>query len=180
MNFEELSLHGAWLIGMQPVVDNRGHFVRTFCEAEFGLRGLEHRFTQHSSSFTRSAGTIRGLHYQRSPNLEAKVVRCVRGAIYDVIVDLRKNSPTFGRWAAIELSDENCAQLYIPQGFAHGFQSLKPDSEIHYLISPAYVPEGAAGIRYDDAQLAIEWPLEVTNISERDRGLPVFDGRPIN
>lgn len=180
MNFERLELGDAWLITLQPTRDNRGHFARTFCEFEFGQRGLETRFVQHSISFTRAAGTIRGLHYQRSPDLEAKVVRCIRGAIYDVIVDLRRSSATFGRWTAVELSEEAGNQLYIPRGFAHGFQSLRPDAELHYLISTPYVPEKAAGIRYDDPRLAVTWPLAVTEISERDRDLPRFEGSPID
>lgn len=180
MIFESLELGDAWLIRLQPSRDSRGHFARTFCEFEFGQRGLEIRFSQHSASYTRNAGTIRGLHYQSSPNLEAKVVRCVRGAIYDVIVDLRRNSPTFGRWTAVELSEESGTQLYIPCGFAHGFQSIRPDTELHYMISKPYVPDKAGGIRYDDAALAITWPLAVTTLSDRDRALPGFDGSPID
>jgi dTDP-4-dehydrorhamnose 3,5-epimerase len=180
MIFESLELRGAWLIRLEPSSDNRGHFARTFCELEFGHRGLETHFSQHSTSYTRKAGTIRGLHYQKSPDLEAKVVRCVRGAIYDVIVDLSRDSPTFGRWTAVELSEESGTQLYIPRGFAHGFQSIRPDAELHYMISTPFVPEKAAGIRYDDATLAITWPLAVTNISDRDRALPRFDGSPID
>jgi dTDP-4-dehydrorhamnose 3,5-epimerase len=180
MIFESLELNGAWLIKPQPIHDTRGYFTRTFCEFEFGQRGLETRFVQCSSSYTREMGTIRGLHYQSSPNLEAKVVRCVRGAIYDVVLDLRGGSETFGRWTTVELSEESGTQLYIPCGFAHGFQTIRPDCELHYMISTPYVAEKAAGIRYDDAVLAITWPLAVTNISDRDRGLPSFDGSPID
>jgi dTDP-4-dehydrorhamnose 3,5-epimerase len=120
------------------------------------------------------------LHYQRSPDLEAKLVRCTRGAVYDVIVDLRGRSPTFGRWAAVELTADSQTQLYIPRGFAHGFQTLKNDTELLYLISTPYVPGGAAGIRYDDSTLAVQWPLSVSDISDRDRTLPVFDGSAID
>ncbi len=180
MIFENTALKGAWLIRLEPFRDNRGHFSRTFCEQEFGERGIETRFSQHSISYTRASGTIRGLHYQRSPDLEAKLVRCVRGAIYDAIVDLRRNSSTFGRWIAVELSEECDTQLYIPRGFAHGFQTIRPDVELHYMISTPYVADKAAGIRYDDAALAIPWPLDVTNISDRDRSLPEFDGLPID
>lgn len=180
MKFEQLDLPGAWLITLDPMRDNRGYFARTFCEDEFGQKGLETRFPQHSTSFTQKAGSIRGLHYQRSPDLETKLVRCTQGAIYDVIVDLRRSSPSFGRWAAVELSSGETSQLYIPRGFAHGFQTLKPNTEILYLISPSYVPGGAAGIRYDDPTISVGWPLPVTDISDRDRTLPAFDGLPID
>lgn len=180
MRFQQLELAGAWLIALDPARDNRGHFARTFCEKEFGDMGLETRFAQHSTSFTRNAGSVRGLHYQRAPNLETKLVRCTRGAIYDVIVDLRRFSPTFGRWTAVELAADREVQLYIPPGFAHGFQTLEPDTEILYLISPPYVPGGAAGIKHDDAGLAVAWPLPVTDISDRDCALPPFDGLPID
>lgn len=180
MRFEPLDLPGAWLVTTEPAQDSRGYFARTFCEKEFREKGLETRFAQHSTSFTKTVGSIRGLHYQRSPDLETKLVRCTRGAIYDVIVDLRRGSPSFGRWIAIELSADHGTQLYIPRGFAHGFQTLEPDTEILYLISPAYVPGGAAGVRYDDPSLSINWPLPVTEISERDRTLPPFDGMPID
>lgn len=180
MRFEQLELADAWLIRLEPARDNRGHFARTFCEGEFAERGLETRFPQHSTSFTKNAGALRGLHYQRSPDLEAKLVRCTRGAVYDVIVDLRGQSPTFGRWAAVELTADSQTQLYIPRGFAHGFQTLKNDTELLYLISTPYVPGGAAGIRYDDSTLAVQWPLSVADISDRDRTLPVFDGSAID
>lgn len=180
MKFEQLELSGAWLITLEPARDGRGHFARTFCEVEFGERGLETRFPQHSTSFSRHTGTLRGLHYQRSPHLEAKLVRCTRGSIYDVIVDLRTGSPTFGRWAAAELSADNEVQLYIPRGFAHGFQTLQADTEILYLISTAYVPGAAAGIRYNDPGFGVDWPVPVSAISDRDLSLPSFDGSPID
>lgn len=180
MRFRELPLKGAWLIELEPARDNRGHFARTFCEAEFEAHGLETRFTQQSSSYSKSTGTLRGMHFQRAPHLEAKLVRCVRGAIFDVIIDMRRGSPTFGKWVSMELSEGVETQLYVPRGFAHGFQTLKDDTEVLYAMSTPYVASASAGFPYADPAFNIDWPLPVSVISERDTVLPAFDGRPID
>ena len=155
-------------------VDERGLFARTFCVEEFGARGMETNYPQHSISFSARKGTLRGMHYQRHPRSEAKLVRCIRGAILDVIIDIRPGSPTYRRWQAFELSSQNGHQLYIPKGFAHGFQTLSDDVEVNYLLSTLYEPKLARGIRYDDPAFGISWPLAVTEISEKDLHWPDF------
>jgi dTDP-4-dehydrorhamnose 3,5-epimerase len=174
MRFLETGLAGAWLIEPEPVADHRGHFVRTFCAREFADRGLVTAFPQHSLSFTKSKGSIRGMHFQRPPHDETKLVGCTRGAIWDVIVDLRSSSPTCGQWQGFELSAENGRQLYISPGLAHGFQTLTDDAEVRYLISQFYVPSASSGVRHDDPAFAISWPLPVTVISERDAAWPAY------
>jgi dTDP-4-dehydrorhamnose 3,5-epimerase len=174
MRFLETGLAGAWLIEPEPVADHRGHFVRTFCAREFADRGLVTAFPQHSLSFTKSKGSIRGMHFQRPPHDETKLVGCTRGAIWDVIVDLRPRSPTRGQWQGFELSAENGRQLYISPGLAHGFQTLTDDAEVRYLISQFYVPSASSGVRHDDPAFAISWPLPVTVISERDAAWPAY------
>jgi len=168
MQFHTTTLYGAWLIHLELMRDSRGFFARTFCADEFAARGLETNFPQHSISFSSRKGTLRGMHYQREPYSEVKLVRCVRGAIWDVIIDIRPNSPTFRRWHGTELSHVNGHQLYIPKGFAHGFQTLSDDVEVNYLISERYKPDAASGIRYNDRAFDIDWPLPVTEISEND------------
>jgi dTDP-4-dehydrorhamnose 3,5-epimerase len=174
MRFDTTQLDGAWLIGLEPANDNRGFFARTFCTREFAERGLETAFVQQSTSFSTARGTIRGMHFQREPAAEVKVVSCARGAIYDVIVDLRKRSPTYRRWQGFELSAENRRRLYIPAGYAHGFQTLSDDAEVEYLISEFYAPDSASGVRYDDPAFAISWPLSVASISDKDRLWPDY------
>lgn len=174
MNFLPTDLEGARLIDLTPNRDARGFFARTFCEREFAEAGLHARFVQHSTSHTLRKGALRGMHFQRAPHAEIKLVSCLRGAIYDVIVDLRPTSPTFKRWQGFELSEENRRQLYIPEGFAHGFQTLADNCEVHYLISAFYAPEAAGGLRYDDPAFAIDWPLSVTDIADKDRAWPDF------
>jgi dTDP-4-dehydrorhamnose 3,5-epimerase len=177
MIFRELPLRGAFLIRMEPHGDDRGSFSRTFCAAEFEEHGLNPEIQQCSTSHNSRRGTLRGMHYQAEPHAEEKLVRCTRGAIYDVIVDLRPGSPTRGRWEAIELTDENRRMLYVPQGFAHGFQTLADDTEILYQISVRYHPESARGIRWNDPTLGIRWPEAPERIiSERDQRLPLFEG----
>jgi dTDP-4-dehydrorhamnose 3,5-epimerase len=176
MRFQETELRGAWLIDSDPVFDERGHFNRVFCAREFGEHGLETHFVQQNSSCSRSRGTLRGLHFQREPHSEVKVVSCLTGAIWDLIVDLRNSSPTFGQWRAYELTASNRRQLYIPKGFAHGFQSLVDDAEVGYLISAFYAPDAATGYRYDDPAFGIAWPLTPTVISDKDRAWPDFTG----
>jgi dTDP-4-dehydrorhamnose 3,5-epimerase len=169
MRFLETSFREAWLMEPEPIRDERGHFVRTFCARAFAERGLETRFVQHSRSYSAKKGTLRGMHYQTAPHTEVKIVSCIAGAIYDVIVDLRPASPTFRVWQGFELSAENQRQLYVPAGFAHGFQTLTDGAELNYLISEFYEPSASTGISYDDPTIGIRWPLPVTVISERDR-----------
>ncbi len=161
-------LSGVWIVDLEPVRDNRGFFARTFCVNEFAARGLETSYPQHSISFSVGRGTLRGMHYQREPHSETKLVRCVKGAIWDIIIDIRPDSPTYLQWQGFELSNKNGHQLYISRGFAHGFQTLSNDVEVNYLISEPYAPDSASGIRYDDPAFGINWPLPVTEISEKD------------
>jgi dTDP-4-dehydrorhamnose 3,5-epimerase len=174
MIFRETRLKGAWVIEPEPVRDERGFFARTYCEEEFASRGLETRYVQSNISYNRRRGTLRGLHYQVPPHEEAKVVRCTRGSMWDVIVDLRGSSSTFGKWIAHELSDDNRLALYVPKGFAHGFQALSDDVEVLYHMSTVYHPGSAAGIRFDDPAISIQWPLPAEFVSERDRLLPLL------
>jgi dTDP-4-dehydrorhamnose 3,5-epimerase len=173
MKFAELALAGAFVIEPEPNEDERGFFVRTFSVREFIARGLNPTIAQCSVSFNRRRGTLRGLHYQAPPYQEAKLVRCTAGAVFDVIVDLRPESSTFKRWVGVELSSKNHRMIYIPEGFAHGFQTLADDTEVFYQISTVYVAEAARGIRWDDPELGIRWPEAVRRvISPRDLLFP--------
>jgi dTDP-4-dehydrorhamnose 3,5-epimerase len=174
MIFHETSLDGAFLLEVERHEDERGFFARAWCRREFEERGLDTAIAQTSVSFNKLKGTLRGMHFQRPPHEEVKLVRCTRGAIWDVIVDLRPGSPTYRRSEGFELSEENRRELYIPKGFAHGFQTLADATEVHYQISEFYAPGAAAGFRHDDPSLAISWPLPVSVISERDRSWPDF------
>ena len=172
MLFRSTGLAGVRLIDLEPVRDERGLFARTFCTRELAAQGLETGFVQHSISVTERAGSVRGMHFQKSPHEEVKLLRCIRGAIHDVLIDIRPDSPTYGRWEAYELTAENRRQLYVPAGLAHGFQTLLPDTEVAYLISAFYAPAAAAGIRHDDPAFAIAWPLPVADMSPKDRAWP--------
>jgi dTDP-4-dehydrorhamnose 3,5-epimerase len=174
MRFSATSLHDTWLIDPEPVADHRGFFERTFCVHEYRERGLETSFVQHSISYSKQRGTMRGMHYQRAPYEEVKIVTCLKGAVRDVIIDLRLESPTFGRWQGFELTEANRRQLYIPAGFAHGFQTLSDDAEVGYLISQFYAPAAAHGVRHDDPAFGIDWPLPVTVMSVKDKEWPAF------
>jgi dTDP-4-dehydrorhamnose 3,5-epimerase len=175
MKFQETELKGAYVIEPSPASDERGFFARTFCAREFAERGLAAELAQCSTSYNQRRGTLRGLHYQAPPHEEEKLVRVTAGAIFDVIVDLRDGSPSFGRWFGLELSAENRRMLYIPKGFAHGFQTLRDDSEVFYQISTFYEPASIRGIRWDDPDLAIAWPdPRHAIISDRDRALPLL------
>jgi dTDP-4-dehydrorhamnose 3,5-epimerase len=176
MIFTPTRLAGLWLVGLERQADERGWFARSWCAREFAEHGLDPALAQASLSFSRRQGTVRGLHYQRAPHGEAKLVRCVRGAIWDVALDLRPASPTLGQWQAFELSAENGLSLYISEGFAHGFQTLVAESEVLYQISAFYAPEAATGVRYNDPAFAIDWPLPVSIVSPRDASWP--DYRP--
>lgn len=172
MIFRETDLAGVHIIEAVPIGDERGSFARTFCEREFAEAGLQCRFVQHSRSRSLRKGTLRGMHYQEAPGRETKLVSCVKGAIHDVVVDLRPRSPTFARWVGVDLTEANQRQIYVPEGFAHGFQTLCDDVVVSYLISAFHSPELARGIRYDDPAIGIEWPMPPTVMSERDLGWP--------
>jgi dTDP-4-dehydrorhamnose 3,5-epimerase len=173
MRIDPTPLTGAFVIALEPAEDERGFFARAFDAEAFATRGMAREFPQCSLSFNRRKGTLRGLHYQAPPNMEDKLVRCVRGAVFDVIVDLRAGSKTFGRWFGTELSAENRLALYVPKGFAHGFQTLMDASELYYQISVPYVPNGSRGLAWDDPALAIAWPDAAGAIlSDRDRTHP--------
>lgn len=172
MIFRETEIDGVWVIDIEPIEDARGWFARTHCAEIFASRGLVSSFAQCSASFNRQRGTLRGLHYQIAPAEEAKLVRCVRGAIFDVAVDLRPKSPTFGKWVSAELTAENRRALLVPEGCAHGFQTLSDDSELFYQISFPYTPALSKGVRWDDPDLAIRWPIKDPIMSERDLRLP--------
>ncbi len=177
MLFRETELSGCYVVEPERMEDERGFFARTFSTAEFGARGLDDRVTECSTSFNAKAGTLRGLHYQAAPYGEAKLVRCTRGAIYDVALDLRPDSASYLRWIAAELTADNGRALYIPKGCAHGFQTLVEDAEIHYQISAPYVPAAARGVRWDDPAFGIEWPPAPRGgrtMSPRDAGYPDF------
>ncbi len=172
MNFIPTEFVGAWLIEPEFVSDARGSFARTWCSREFEGRGLNPRLAQCSISTNRLQGTVRGMHCQRGPQAETKLVRCTRGAIFDVIVDMRPGSPTFLRWSGIELSANNHRLLYIPAGFAHGFQTLLDESEVFYQISCEYEPKYYSGVRWDDPSIQVAWPLPISKISSQDQSWP--------
>jgi dTDP-4-dehydrorhamnose 3,5-epimerase len=175
MIFTETPLSGAYVIELEKRSDDRGFFARVFCEREFADHGLSTRFVQVNNSLARQKGTLRGMHYQLPPSAESKLVRCVRGSFHDVIIDLREESPSFGRHFEIELSAENRTMLYVPKGFAHGFITLERDTEAFYFADEFYAPERERGIRWNDPRFGIEWPLEPAVISEKDRSHPGFD-----
>ena len=175
MIISETSLSGCFVVEPDLREDERGFFGRTFCAEEFAFRGMNPCVVQCSISHNRHRGVLRGLHYQAAPHEEAKLVRCSRGRVFDVAVDLRTESPTHGKWTAIELSAGNHLALYIPEGCAHGFLTLEPESELVYQISTAYRPESFRGVRWDDPSLAVEWPaVPQLIIAERDRSLPIL------
>ncbi len=172
MKFRNVGLRGAYLVEIEPRSDERGFFARSFCEAEFAGAGLVSRFPQHSVSFNHRRGTVRGMHFQAEPHGETKVVRCLAGAVNDVIIDLRPESTTYRRSVDVQLSAENRHALYIPRGFAHGFQTLRDDSELLYMIDVAYVADAARGVRWDDPAFEVAWPEPVSVISDRDMAFP--------
>jgi dTDP-4-dehydrorhamnose 3,5-epimerase len=176
MIFTETRLPGAYTIDLEPIEDERGFFARQWSEDEFGQHGLATAVSQASVAFNRSESTLRGMHWQVAPHAEVKLVRCVRGAIYDVIVDLRPSSASFGEWIAVELTDENRRTLYVPEGFAHGYQTLVPATEVWYQMSASYAPDAARGFRWDDPRFGITWPAARQRVvSDRDRAWPAFD-----
>ncbi len=175
LRFIETALGGAYTIEIEPRGDERGFFARAFCQREFEAHGLETRIAQTNISFNYRKGTIRGLHFQFPPAAEAKLVRCSRGAILDVIVDLRPESPTYLQHFAAELTAENRRALYVPQRFAHGYQVLEADSETTYYVSEFYTPSIESGLRFSDPRLAIAWPLPPTDMSPKDKEWPLLE-----
>ncbi len=175
MIFKPTNLPGAYVIEPERKKDFRGYFARTFCEKEFATFGLETRIAQCSVSFSQRKGTLRGMHYQVAPLEEVKLVRCSRGAIFDVIIDLRPSSPTFKKHFAVELDERNGNTLYVPAGFAHGFQTLADDSEVFYQMSQLYSADHARGVRWNDPAFAIPWPQDSRTILERDQNYPDFE-----
>ena len=175
MKFHQTELKDAWLIELELRGDERGFFARTMCREEFAAHGMQTDYVQQNMSVSAFKGTLRGMHYQLRPFAEAKLIRCLRGAIVDVIVDIRADSPTYLRHQMFELTDQNRHQLYVPPGFAHSFQTLSDDVEVSYLVSSPYAPEYERGLRYNDPRLAIAWPETVTTISDKDAAWPLID-----
>jgi dTDP-4-dehydrorhamnose 3,5-epimerase len=175
MTFQETKLSGAYIIEPELLEDERGFFARIWSQKEFSSRGLNPQVVQCNTSMNKHAGTLRGMHYQIPPHEEARLVRCTAGAVYDVIVDLRRDSPTWAKWIGIELTSSNRLMLYVPEGFAHGFQTLENDTEVSYQMSEYYHAEFSRGVRWDDPAFGIKWPLSISVISERDRSHPLVD-----
>ena len=174
MVFQETKLTGAFEIHLELRLDERGFFARSWCQKEFESHNLNSRLVQCNISFNLRKGTLRGMHYQVSPYAEAKLVRCTRGAIYDVLLDLRPESPTFKEWVAVVLTDDKRNMAYVPEGFAHGFLTLEDHTEVFYQMSEVYNAEASRGVRWDDPAFGIAWPEKVEVISERDRSYPNF------
>lgn len=174
MIFEETPLAGAFVVHPEPRADERGAFARVFCRREFEAHGLDPDVVQANVSVNAAAGTVRGMHFQRPPHAEAKLVRATRGAIFDVIVDLRRDSPTYLAWFGIRLDEHDRTMLYVPPCFGHGYQALDDDAEATYLVSEYYAPGAEGGLRHDDPGLRIEWPLPVSSISPKDAAWPLL------
>jgi len=169
MKFTSTGLKGSYVIDVVPIEDERGWFARTFCKDEFREIGHSKEWVQINHSFTNEAGSIRGMHFQKPPFSEIKLIRCIAGKVFDVIIDLRKNSETFLKWFSLEMSAENKKMIYIPEGFAHGFQTLTDDCQLIYNHSEYYTPNVEGGIKYDDEMIGVNWPLPAKNISKRDQ-----------
>ena len=172
MKFTPLILDGAYRIDLERRGDDRGFFARLFCQEEFRQFGLTEIWSQCNVSHSVEKGTLRGMHFQRPPKADAKLVKCMSGAVFDVIVDLRKGSETYGRWDTVTLTAEGGEMIYVPTGFAHGFQTLTPDVELLYFHSDSYSPAHEGGLSYNDPEVGIDWPLDIGNLSDRDRALP--------
>jgi len=174
MKFSETPLAGCYVVYLEPFFDHRGFLARSWCTDEFLQHGLVSTFVQCNISFNTRCGTLRGLHYQTTPHEETKLIRCTRGVVYDVIVDLRKDSPSYLKWFSVELTQDNLTMLYVPAGVAHGFQTLQDNSELFYQMSEPYVSDCARGIHWNDPQLNIRWPIEEKILSDRDKALPYW------
>ena len=177
MIFRETEIPGAFVIDLERREDERGFFARAWCADEFAAHDLSTRLVQANLSYNQSAGTLRGMHFQRAPHEEAKVIRCTRGSLFDAIVDLRPDSPAFKRWTGVELSAENRRALYVPEGCAHGYQTLEDGTESLYLVSEFYAPDSEGGVRWDDPAFGIEWPeADNRTLSPKDAAWPDFGG----
>jgi dTDP-4-dehydrorhamnose 3,5-epimerase len=179
MIFTETRISGAYVIDLEPHMDQRGFFARAWCQKEFVAHGLSPAVAQVNISSNLRKGTIRGMHYQAYPHREAKIVSCIKGGLYDVILDLRQESPTYLTWTWVNLSADNRSMVYIPEGCAHGFQTLIDNTDVLYLMSEFYAPQYACGFRYDDCTFGIEWPLPVASISDVDKSWPLFHANTI-
>ena len=176
MIFKATKLEGAFVVELKKIEDDRGFFARTFCKKEFAEHGIATSMVQANTAFSRRKGTLRGMHYQREPYAEAKLMRCIRGAAFDVIIDLRPNSETYCQWFGIELTAENGCMLYVPEGFAHGYQTLVDDTEMAYLVSQFYTPDAEQGVRWNDPRFNITWPIDTEiELSDKDRSWPNYD-----
>ena len=175
MKFIPTILNGSFTIQLDPINDERGWFARYFCKKEFSTIGHEKEWVQMNHSFSLKKGTLRGMHFQKPPHSEVKLVRCIQGSVFDVIIDLRKDSPTFLKWFGTELSAENKLMMYIPEGFAHGFQTLEDNSGLLYMHTAYYSPEAEDGLRYNDPQVNISWPIEISEISMRDTNHDILE-----
>ena len=173
MRFTNIDIAGAQVIDPVPHLDERGRFMRAWCLREFADHGIDFVPLQANMGLSSRKGTIRGMHYQVAPALEAKLVRCTQGAMFDVVLDVRPASPSFGRWYGTELTAENGRMLYLPEGCAHGYQTLVDETEMHYMASEVYTPNSARGMRFDDPTFDIDWPLPATSVSEQDRNWPL-------
>lgn len=177
MIFHETKLKGAFVIEIEKREDFRGFFARTWCENEFRAHGLNTSMVQGNTAYSKVRGTLRGMHMQKVPFEEAKLIRCIRGSIYDVMIDLRPGSPTFKEWVSVEMDERSNIMVFVPEGFAHGYQTLRDETEVFYLVSQFYNPEYETGVRYDDSAFQIQWPFrEVSAISEKDKNWPKFLG----
>ena len=174
MIFQKTKLNDVHIVKLEPITDKRGFFARSWCKKEFSDQCLVNDYVQTNLSFNKAKGTLRGMHYQTEPHGEVKIVRCIKGAIYDVVIDLREQSSTYLDWLGVELNDENRDMLYIPKGFAHGFLTLKDNVEVHYQMSEFYKSDAAYGLRYDDPTFNIQWPMAVKEIADKDRTWPDF------
>lgn len=175
MKFEPTPLEGAWVISLDPIGDERGFFARAFCRREFEAHGIEANVVQCNTSFNERAGTLRGMHYQTAPSAETKFVICTSGALYDVIVDIRPDSPTYLQHFGVELTPKNKKMLFVPRDFAHGFVTLEPDTQAFYMVSEYYAPGCERGLRHDDPALGIKWPVAINSISDKDRNWPLLE-----
>ena len=177
MQFQTTQLEGVFLIDLVPIKDDRGYFSRTFCQNEFREAGLVTEFAQQNTSHSIYKGTMRGLHYQITPHAETKLLRCIKGSIYDVVVDLRKDSPTYMQSQGFTLRHDVFTQIYVPEGFAHGFLTLEDDTAVSYLASAFYTSEAERGVRWNDSMVKVEWPVPIAHVTEKDSNWPDYNAR---
>jgi dTDP-4-dehydrorhamnose 3,5-epimerase len=177
MRFERIYIRDAWVINPTPLEDDRGRFLRAWCAREFSENGIQFLPVQANMGFSVRRGTVRGMHFQVAPALEAKLIRCTRGSMFDVVLDLRRESETYGKWYGVELTAQNGRMLYVPQGCAHGYQTLEDETEMYYMTSEFYAPSAARGVRFDDPAFGIQWPLDATAVSDQDRNWPIVGQR---